>query len=83
MGRISLEELNNCTEELNKCLKAQISVKQNFVSGPRARHKIPFIRDSHLIFFFNFQCNPSYQFVPQNTFYLIMLAKTNIFEQIK
>ena len=31
----------------NKCLKAQISVKQYFVSDPGARHKITFIRDLH------------------------------------
>ena len=31
----------------NKFLRAQISVNQHFVSGPRARRKTSFIRDSH------------------------------------
>ena len=46
VGHIGLEGLHWRVE--NKCLKAQISQKQVFVSGPQARHKITFIRDPHI-----------------------------------
>ena len=46
VGQIGLEGLHRTVEKM--CLKAQISVKQDFTSGLRARHNVPFIQDLNI-----------------------------------
>ena len=65
---------------VEKKFKAQTSVKQDFVSGPRARHKfhlseIHFFK--HLFQFFS-SIVPNQSF-SENTFHLIILSKNRVF----
>ena len=64
----------------NKILRTQNSVKHDFVSGPRARHKISFIWDPHFKHLFStVQCNPFKPICPSNYFLFDNSGKKKVF----